>query len=157
MAEHDSSILHSNETDLIFNGVRWSFPPSQIDPFKATCSNLTKKNRQHVPLRDFLNQQLPIHTDLDFLQGGVLSAAVLHEMLMQKTPRLEFQKYCETAARLVQPLTLHPALLHNVPVAMAGQVNANMQITKLKGQVYSRSVLDLEFVPPHDEEEYKHD
>ncbi len=92
-----------------------------------------------------MNQQLPIVTDMHFLKGGVLSPGVLHEMLVLKNKRLASHKYCESAARLVQPLTLHPKMFYSVPVVMAGKVNDKMQISDLKGHVYTRPVFKVPF------------
>ena len=66
-------------------------------------------------MKDVLNQMLPVNdNDVDMLAGGILSASVLLESLMQTKKRLAIKRYCEFATRLVTPATFPPWILYGV-------------------------------------------
>ena len=108
-----------------------------------------KKNHQHCQLRDFFNLQLPFHDDQSFLKSAIHNGCVLHEMLMRYFRRLRFQKYEESAARIMMHLPLSPLNFYSVPIAAAGKVDHQNLILSLSGSVYSRPIFHKVFVDPN--------
>jgi hypothetical protein len=70
---------------------------------------------------DSLNQLLPIKTDKELIQGGLLSEAVIHEMLINKNKILAVKRYCEMAARLLVPGSFPIWYLYGVSWCFGGK------------------------------------
>ena len=70
---------------------------------------------------DSLNQILPIKSDTELIQGGLLSEAVLHEMLINKKKTLAVNRYSEMAARILVPGSFPIWYLYGVPIAFGGK------------------------------------
>ena len=90
------------------------------------------KPRRVSPISTAINETLPISSDVELLQGGVIYECMLHEMLIQKKKMLAVKRYCEMAARLTTPGTFPFFLLHGVPVAFAGKCVEDTQAQKLR-------------------------
>ena len=87
---------------------------------------------------DSLNQILPIKSDKELIQGGLLTEAVLHEMLINKKKTLAVNRYGEMAARILVAGSFPIWHLYGVPIAFGGKCKDAGQYYKsyeLKGSV----------------------
>ena len=91
----------------------------------ALCGSPYVKKPKQAIIRDVLNEMLPGFTnDVEFLKGGLLSSAVIHEMLIQAKKRLAVHRYTEMATRLITPGSFPLWLLYGVQVAAAAALKA---------------------------------
>jgi len=98
-----------------------------IDPRMEFCTSVFKSFRNASHVIDTLNQLLPIKTDKEMIQGGLLSEGVIHEMLIQKYKILAVRRYCEMAARLLTPGSFPIWQLFGVSIAFGGKCVDDVQ------------------------------
>jgi len=104
----------------------------------SLCTPLYKFKRTPSPVVDSLNQLLPISNDTELIQGALLTAAPLHEILINKKKVLGVYRYCEMAARLIVPGSFAIWHLYGVPFAFGGKCRDADKFNKsydLKGSV----------------------
>ena len=85
------------------------------------CTPVFKHLRKVSHVLDSLNPLLPIKTDKELIQGGVLSEAVIHEMLINKKKILGVKRYSEMAARILVPGSFPIWYLYGVSWCFGGK------------------------------------
>jgi len=101
-----------------------------------TCGSPHQKGNMCCPTVKSINISNKCVTDVDILRGGIINPTFLQHQMSLYKPAL-MAKHSTTHNQLIQGNLVQPSLelLQGVPIACAGSLNAQNQVTDLKGMV----------------------